>query len=787
MSRIKKVDINNFGLYNNYSWNSSISNDYEFKNINVIYGRNYSGKTTLSKIFQCIEMKTLHNDYDNPEFVFTLDDSSMINNNTLDTSNLDVCVYNTDFVKKNLNWLHNEDGSIEPFAVLGGDNVEIEKQVKEISDKLGDNPADEKEEYNKGLLFDFKDASKTYEISYDSHKKLNDDLEKKLKAKANQDIKQNNLYQNVNYNIGSIKKDIGTIKELNLVNSDDETIEEFKKLIHEDIKLDIKKLPEQKPNFEKYFMEVKDILNKPIKPSNPIQDLLNDNILQEWVRRGREHHENKRENCAFCGSPIDENLWRKLDEHFSKESEELRSEITKQIDKLQIAKNGLNDFISFNKEDFYSTSENDIKDLLVEWNKLKSIYSDNIEQLITQLNFRLKNIFHNIELAFIDDVSNSILELIQSINKLIVTNNLKTTTLKKDQIEARTNLRLSEISKFLEDIDYDKKLSAIDILAVENKKFKLNKDKIKGKIEQLQKNIRKLKTQLKDKSKGAELVNEYLKTFFGGNNFKLVALDEGVKVKYQIMRNGEEAKNLSEGECSLISFCYFIATIKDKLDDEVNPNSLILYIDDPISSLDNNHIFFIFSLIETIITKQKKFKQLFISTHNLDFLKYIKRLTSKQDELMHFIVEIEQKQNDKQSTLKIMPKHLKDYTTEFNYLFNEIYKLYKNVQGDRTMKIANTYNQFYNIPNNIRKFLEYYLFYKYPNSESPLDNLEKLFDNNVPTLLNRVVNEYSHLTFIDRGWNPMDVAEVEECVKVVIDKIKEKDLEQFNALVESVN
>ena len=444
---------------------------------------------------------------------------------------------------------------------------------------------------------------------------------------------------------------------------------------------------------------MKEILNKKIKPSSPIQDLLNDNLLQEWVRKGREYHEDKRKNCAFCGNPIDEQLWNKLDEHFSKESEELRKEITKKIEVFEVAKNGLNNFISFNEEEFYSTSQNNIKNLLAEWATLQLTYKNNIEQLITQLNLREKDIFKDIKLESIDDVSNNILKLIKKINDLIKTNNLKTKTLNDDQIDARTKLRLSEISKFIENIDYSKKFDNIQKLVIENKKLKLDKNTIDDKILELKDDIRKLQTELKDESKGAELVNEYLEKFFGYNGFKLVALDEATGVKYQIIRDGKEAKNLSEGECSLISFCYFIAKIKDKLDDEVNPDSLILYIDDPISSLDNNHIFFIFSLIETIITKPKKYKQLFISTHNLDFLKYIKRLTSfgkPKDTLRHFIIEMEQKQNDKKSVLKLMPKHLKDYTTEFNYLFNEIYKLYKVVNGDRARIIENTYNQFYN-------------------------------------------------------------------------------------------
>jgi wobble nucleotide-excising tRNase len=69
-------------------------------------------------------------------------------------------------------------------------------------------------------------------------------------------------------------------------------------------------------------------------------------------------------------------------------------------------------------------------------------------------------------------------------------------------------------------------------------------------------------------------------------------------MKFKISRDKVDAKNLSEGECSLISFCYFIARMEDELKDEINKGSLVIYIDDPISSLDSNHIFFMFSLIE---------------------------------------------------------------------------------------------------------------------------------------------------------------------------------------------
>ncbi len=781
---IKKIDIDNFGSFSGYSWNSVISQDFSFKDVNIIYGRNYSGKTTLSKVFRCLEKKSLHNDYDNPNFTITLDNNSEINCSSIENHSLNICVYNTDFVKDNLNWLRNEDGTIEPFAILGGENNEIEEKINQLEDKLGDDPDTEKDEYNEGLLFELNEKKKNYSDNDKSLKKLNKDLEDKLKNKA-KGIKENNsIYNDIHYNIAKIRKDIARVEKSGLVQLNEEKTTEYKATIREVTKPDIKKLPEQKPKFDIYFAEVNSIVSKKIKPSEPIQDLLNDSLLQEWARKGRELHEGKRYSCAFCGNPIDNELWKKLGAHFSKESEELRNEIDTKINNLKKSKEGLSSFISFNDGNFYSLFQKDIKEHIEKWETLKENYNKNIEQLINKLNDRKKDIFKAFELEPISDVSDDILELVKKINTRIEKNNDKSKTLSDDKKQAIEQLRLREVSDFYEIIDYEKSIENIKLKNTEVIQLKKDVEKIDTNIATFNEEIRKLKTKLKDESKGAELVNEYLEKFFGQNGFKLVSVGENEGVKYQILRDGNEAKNLSEGECSLVSFCYFIAKIKDELESE-NSN-LILYIDDPMSSLDSNHIFFVFSLIESIITKNKKYKQLFISTHNLDFLKYIKRLTVDKNKTNHFLIEAEQKQNHRRSCIKLMPNHLKDYTTEFNYLFSEIYKLYKNISADRSQQIKNTYNQFYNIPNNIRKFLEYYLFYKYPNSDTPLKNLDKLFDGNAPALLNRVVNELSHLTFIDRGWSPLDVSEVEECVKMVMEMIQSKDMEQYNALKSSI-
>jgi len=136
---ITKLDIKIFGLFADYLWRQSVGDEYPFNRLNIIYGRNYSGKTTLSRVIQCLENKSIHADYPNAEFSIT-HDGHVITHDDLETfaGQSSVFVFNQDFVKENLGWLRNPDGSIKPFAVLGSKNLDVEKSIAEIDIELGD-------------------------------------------------------------------------------------------------------------------------------------------------------------------------------------------------------------------------------------------------------------------------------------------------------------------------------------------------------------------------------------------------------------------------------------------------------------------------------------------------------------------------------------------------------------------------------------------------------------------------------------------------------------------------
>ena len=307
----------------------------------------------------------------------------------------------------------------------------------------------------------------------------------------------------------------------------------------------------------------------------------------------------------------------------------------------------------------------------------------------------------------------------------------------------------------------------------------------------------------KDEGKAALKVTELLYNHFGNGSLSLepetvedeVDEESGEvkpRTRFVVKRGGVPAKNLSEGEKSLISFCYFIAQMADELNGP-DAGNLVVFIDDPISSLDSSHIFFMYSLIESVFIKPTCFGQLFLSTHNLEFLRFTKRFKMNgpkgTNKICHYVTVKLGKgtTEDYRCEIKEMPYYLKKYMTEYNFLFEQIYDIAMlNGEEDQTL-YAEKYTLYYNIGNNMRKFLECYLFNRYPNADEPLKMyLDRLFDDHVPSEVNRVVNEYSHLAWASRGMRVMDVPEVVTAAREILKALRTKDWVHYETLCKSV-
>ncbi len=784
-------------VFRDFSWSSSVRDDgnnvAEFKRINIFYGRNYTGKTTLSRIVRAMETGSLSEKYTSPEFKLSFDDGTFVSQNSLAGHGQVIRVFNEDFVKENLRFIVDDEHSINSFAILGDDNTRLEEEIKKHETELGS------ENDKSGLVGKMLGTAKSYQSAKREHDNKSSSLEGKLRDKSNKagtGIKHNKVFGDATYNLPKIKTDIKTVSSKSYNQITSEQVDKYHELLKEEPK---KKIPESTPFHLKYstfVTEAKALIEKKIQASDPIQELLNDAVLETWVRNGREHHKEKRTQCAFCGSDLPADLWAKLDKHFNKDSEALRTAIGRLLTSINTEKIRIPNLLEIKTTDFYSNFNSNMETLRDQIDIQSTSYVGTLDSLKIQLEERKIDIFTQktfVEPTSVEKDLSSIRDLFEELRN---ESNQFTTSLSAQQSEARTALRLQEVVSFINDIKYSEECE--DIKALKETMGETEQANIVAQTTARDKKtkISELKSQLKDESKGADRVNDYLNNYFGHQSLSLKAIETSLEgtpggYRFEVTRNDQKAFHLSEGECSLIAFCYFMAKLEDL---ETKGSQPIVWIDDPISSLDANHIFFLYSLINAeIVTPEKhkedgeikereRFKQLFISTHNLDFLKYLKRLpgASNKSKSQYFIIN----RADQDSHVALMPRYLKDYVTEFNYLFNQIYKCASiEVIDDKN------YTTFYNFGNNARKFFEVYLYYKYPNQGMNEETLRRFFgDEKVPAILaDRINNEYSHLAGVfERGSTPTEVPEMKTSATFILQKIKDKDPDQYSALLQSI-
>ncbi|MCS8962671.1 AAA family ATPase [Pseudomonas aeruginosa] len=795
--QIKSIDaIKNMAVFKDFSWSKSVrdkdNNVAEFKTVNIIYGRNYSGKTTLSRIVRALETGTLSSNYNQPEFKVSFRDLASATSTSLTAHGECIRVFNEDFVRENLRFIGNESESINSFAILGEDNARIENEILELMNKLG-SPED-----TASLLGKYRDAEIKYNAAIAKLNLKSEALETKLKDKANKagtGIKHNKLFGDANYNVNKLKADISAVSSKGYSALSQEQSDEYHALLREDAKEEIPPLASFELKLSGLAEKVKELVERKITIANPLQELLGDAALESWVRSGRELHRGRRESCGFCGNQLPADLWEKLDQHFNLQSENLRIEIEATIKLLNKESDRIPGLLKIKRSDFYANFTKSLDELESEFNQEAKNYQTALDSLTSQLSTRLTEIHSPLVYSQPARSGSDLNSLHDEYEALREQSNDFATKLVTEQKQARHLLRLNEVYTFYVDIKYSEEAEAIDTLESNKSAAAEVKEAAQIAVKKTELEIKDLKSQLKDESKGADKVNEYLNSFFGHNSLKLEAFENsGLATsggyRFEVTRSGKKAFHLSEGECSLIAFCYFLAKLSDY---ETKGTQPIIWIDDPICSLDSNHIFFTYSLIHSEIIEPEKyddggeikersrFKQIFVSTHNLDFLKYLKRLpgAGNKKESQYFTIN----RADDFSEIKVMPDYLKNFVTEFNYLFSQIHTCASiDIIDDQN------YTAYYNSGNNARKFFEIYLYYKYPNKGMTDETMEAFFGENIPAILtDRINNEYSHLAGVfERGATPTEVPEMKRAATHIIERLRLNDPDQYSSLLDSI-
>jgi Uncharacterized protein conserved in bacteria len=355
----------------------------------------------------------------------------------------------------------------------------------------------------------------------------------------------------------------------------------------------------------------------------------------------------------------------------------------------------------------------DPQSLCSSFNTKRELYKATIEQMKNLLKNKKEKPFDTMPIVPLEniniEVESEIKNVMEEIIEILKKHNAKVEEYDNERNKAIEKLKLHYVAEFLKDSDYFIKVNNIE-------RLKNEMDKLDKNVKEIENEILEIKKKIEASAIGAEKLNEYLKTFFGDDRLKIKQIENG---KYKLYRNDQIAKNLSTGERNIISLIYFFTKLEETNFDIQNA---VVFIDDPVSSLDSNHIHMVYAFLSK---KVENIGQLFITTHNFDFFNLLKDMFryDVRDRSPNFYLIKKVNTDDKYSSdIENLPSTLEKYKSEYNYLFS-ILKNFK--ESEKKYE----FEQLFLLPNILRRFFEMYLFMKYPDGKKFDKKAKKYFEN----------------------------------------------------------
>lgn len=587
------LHIQNIGPHVNLKYSSEIK-----KLKMAIYARNGEGKTFISRAFRAMEidnsLKTeyaknlLRNDANEGYFLFQIDNSKY--ELSLNKTGMKIQqsgdkkifhTFNSDYIRDNfvkVNYNLNEN---IPGYILGKENIDLSDEKLKLT-QLTNDGIKLRQEIEEDLINTKKQLTtlgisknqKSYKsITYDSLKDYVYSSEDNFEKEKERLIQFNNL-----------PEDIETIPLLRF------------SLVIFDQFTKIQELLKTEYSLQKYEESFrKEMIHK-----------------NEFIQKGLDLYQKNKRICPFCKQEITVDAEKVISEYISFVNDQ-ESKIIHQID------------------EFLKKSNTDIE-------TIKSIESQ------MQLNClrieRYSQFFESLDQNAVDDLKNILNELcdwIEQLKQLLmkkrdnIRNSYWIDAFKQQEIFEKVEKINDSISKFNKSKDDTTKTkkglkesvcnSAMNKLRIKNNARFIQIKKITDEYGKIKKEIdeKEYKNQKSKKKLVATDLKKYLDLFFYGkynlneDTFCLSLYDK------QLESNPDSV--LSDGEKTIISFCYYLANIHTIIQSEQDYENIILIIDDPISSMDVDYIYQLVSIIKNYADDNKliKFEKYIILTHNLDF------------------------------------------------------------------------------------------------------------------------------------------------------------------------
>jgi len=733
--------LRSFGPYRNFVGNEA-SGVPAFNKFNLFYGWNYSGKTTLSRAFQVLEHPAKLRDYATASFKFTLDDGSELSSANL--SNVPaVRVFNRDYVNENFQQEH----AAPAVFIVGKENADLKKRlallharrtrVESIANNLGSKKAAIESQANK----DGRDAARNIRDLIGDARFERPQLDRRIA-----EVRHNTTVYILNDDI--VQSRLATL------HSTESYTEQPK----------VTTIP---PDLTALSSKVNALLGQ-TAANRAIERLKRDASLESWVRQGLALNSDS-ETCGFCGSPLKREQLEALRGHFSEAYEGLLRGLEQNIQQLKgsafvVPLPHERELMPDLRQELVA-----LKKRLEGWRVWAETTRDQLVAMLEQKKTAVETISNwSGDLSRADEIQNIVLEL----NGVFVRHNELVSGLDKAKVDAKFSLERHYAARYFVDNQITLRESEAEQLQAQ-----INRSRqVEAKIRQV---IRNIENQISQTAIGATKLNELLRYLLAGSNIEVESVGES---EFQFKRGGEVATNLSDGEKTAVTFAYFLTSLEGN---GASPDSTIVFVDDPISSLDSNHIYAVYALITA---RLENCHQLFVSTHNSEFFNLLKgRWLNERSKVMrrstsaYYVARITNAEGVSHSQVSNLPKLLRKYKSEYEFVFAHLQTF--------SLAVAPTEHEAYTSPNLLRKFLEAYLGFRKPSVSAWHEKLDLLFDSaEQQREIHKFADDASHLQSLNRSLQqPAFVSSAQRVVGDVLNALRDKDPSHHASLLEVFN
>lgn len=639
--KIQKTKKINFARFNNFNWDNTLDDFSSF--VNIMLGWNGSGKTTFSKLMRGIELNSLEEEN---KFCIQTDSNEVTELKNLELFSGKIRVFNEDFVEETLR----ASESIPYIFYAGKEAIDFDEEEKKLAEK--------KENYSKiSIPSNHDEIAKTTAVlvkevgginsvskeligggTYASYNKS--DFEKRI-ANINEKIEKKSIESHKDLIAGDIDELKTQLSNIKLVSESDKKIAEISNWILDNIE-------------EFNYL----LLSTPQQVHSKRINLLEDK-QKEWIEDGVRVHFTEDKNldtCLFCNSEI-------------KNKDELIKHFSKQVvATIEAIDSYLEKFESYSKDlaRVHTTSDSQKKSisfLRTTFDQLTSVFQDKR-----------------------DDVSAEKEEVLINVEELKRCKEFR----ELNSASIAYAIETHYVAQKFQDYNREKEIY---------EQYLLKKKTAEKEIKALEEKVKLLKQKVRNTHEPAKALNYLFKIVFPFRKIEIVDSEDGKG--YVLKRDGMNCNfsSLSDGEKNFIALAYFIYSINDS--QNRLPDDGIVVIDDPVSSLDKQAIFQIFSIIVNEI-KARPLRQYFILTHNLDFFSHLrthfkKKINTGSIKLYSFVAT--------NSGCEITKIHslLKSHRSDYYYVFDVL-----NQHKDDCSE-----EDAYLVVNLLRRWLETFLEFKF--------------------------------------------------------------------------